>query len=137
MYDERSAGAIIYYLRRRQPRYLILQYPQGHWDFPRGHIEQGEAEIDTAKREIREETGLDALHFDTSFRVPYSWKYRRSGRLSHKQAVYFVARAEKHTISLSPEHRDYRWLGYEQARQQLTFPKVRIILDKAHAHITP
>ncbi len=135
MFDEQSAGAVIYYIRERWPRYLILQYPQGHWDFPRGHIEQGEGEVAAAKREIREETGLAELDFDDTFRVPYSWKYRRLGKLSHKQAVYFIARAKSDSISLSDEHRDYCWLEYEQARQRLTFPNVRLILDKAHQHI--
>ena len=23
---------------------LLLQYPQGHWSFPKGHVEEGETE---------------------------------------------------------------------------------------------
>ena len=38
---------------------LLLQYPQGHWDFPKGHVEQGDVDYkSTAARELAEETGI-------------------------------------------------------------------------------
>ncbi|GIR00514.1 MAG: hypothetical protein CM15mP9_2170 [Methanobacteriota archaeon] len=45
---------------------LLLQYPQGHWDFPKGHVEEGDADKRaTAARELKEETGIsDAVFID-------------------------------------------------------------------------
>jgi 8-oxo-dGTP pyrophosphatase MutT (NUDIX family) len=45
---------------------LLLQYPQGHWDLPKGHVESSDSDKQaTARRELKEETGIVPLiHFD-------------------------------------------------------------------------
>ena len=65
---EKSAGAIIFRKEENRAYYLLLHYPAGHWDFPKGNIENGEKEIDTAKREIYEETGIQDVEFIFGFR---------------------------------------------------------------------
>ena len=41
---------------------LLLQYPQGHWSFPKGHIEESDKDhFSTAKRELLEETGISEV----------------------------------------------------------------------------
>ena len=43
---------------------LLLQYPQGHWDFPKGHVEDTDTDKkSTAARELREETGISEISF--------------------------------------------------------------------------
>ena len=38
---------------------LLLQYPQGHWSFPKGHVEDSDSDhFSTAPRELLEETGI-------------------------------------------------------------------------------
>src|SRR3977135_1617321 len=44
------------------PRLLLLRAYK-NWDFPKGMIEPGETELDAAKRETAEETGLTDLDF--------------------------------------------------------------------------
>src|SRR3977135_2363047 len=81
------------------PRLLLLRAYK-NWDFPKGMIEPGESELDAAKRETLEETGLADLEFpfgdahqDT---LPYA---------GGKVARYFLAETEKSDIELpvSPE----------------------------------
>ena len=57
MLNETSAGAVIF-RRDNEIKYLILHYKfkGDYWDFPRGNIEKGETEEQTAVREIKEET---------------------------------------------------------------------------------
>jgi len=78
---EKSAGAIIF---RREPfdtaqgkkykiYFLLLHYPSlnrkgGHWEFPKGHIEEGENEEETMRREIQEETGIKDLEMVLGFK---------------------------------------------------------------------
>ena len=64
MPKEKSAGAIIYRMENGVAQYLLLHYTpsskgkRGQWGFAKGHVEAGETEIQTAKREIAEETGI-------------------------------------------------------------------------------
>ena len=71
---EKSTGAIIYRMENGIPLYLLLHYTpsnegkRGQWGFAKGHVEVGETEIETAKREIFEETGIQDLKFIPGFK---------------------------------------------------------------------
>ncbi len=57
---EKSCGGIIFYKTRQNVKILLVKNNNGrYWSFPKGHIEDGETEQETAIREIKEETGLD------------------------------------------------------------------------------
>ena len=138
MPHERSAGAVIYHQERNQIKFLLLQYMQKHWDFPRGHVEPGEGEEQTARREIEEETGLNNLEILPGFREKISWFYRKKGepKPSYKEAVYFLARTSTTSINLSPEHTAFKWLDFADAKKQATFINARQVLDKANKFLT-
>ena len=58
-----AAGGIVYRQNKSsgEPEFLILQHRYGkYWSFPKGRMEKGETFLDTAKREIHEETGISA-----------------------------------------------------------------------------
>ena len=131
---ERSAGAVVFTVNS-EPLYLILQYGSGHWDFPRGNIEEMEKEIDAAKREILEETGLKDLEFIFGFREKVKFFYRRKGKNIRKEVIYYLAKANSREVKLSYEHKDYKWLPFEEALKVLTFETSREILRKAHKYI--
>ena len=70
---EKSCGALVY--RKKQDKYELLLIKHrygGHWSFPKGHVEQGENELQTALREIKEETGLDLLTVNDILPLSYS-----------------------------------------------------------------
>ena len=73
MIREKSAGAVVYFPDGENIYILIEKMKQGHYSFPKGHMEGVETEAETAIREIREETGLEVV-LDTGFRktVEYS-----------------------------------------------------------------
>ena len=61
---EKSAGAIIFRTENGIKYYLLLHYApsepgkRGQWGFAKGHVEEGETEEETARREVAEETGI-------------------------------------------------------------------------------
>jgi len=135
MIKEKSAGAVIFRQEGQKVKYLLLHYESGHWDFPRGHIERGETEEETALREIREETGIKKLDFLPGFRLAHSWFYRKrfdtKTVLSHKTAILFLAETKTHQVKISSEHIGYQWLSFDKALKQLTFDNSKKILEKA------
>lgn len=131
MMDEISAGVLVY--RGDDPKkYLLLHYPSGHWDFPKGHIEEGENARDTALRELREETGIkeDEVEFHEDFREEIEYFYKKRNELSHKKVIYFLGRSEKKDVIISEEHQGFIWLPFEEAKEKVTFRNARNLLEK-------
>ena len=60
---EKSCGAII--VRKNDDTFetLLIKMVKGHWSFPKGHVENDETEVETALREIKEETNLDIREY--------------------------------------------------------------------------
>jgi 8-oxo-dGTP pyrophosphatase MutT (NUDIX family) len=126
-----AAGAVVFRRTAGGVRLLVLRAYK-NWDFPKGMVEAGESELDAARRECAEETGLTELDFpfgeahrDT---VPYA---------GGKVARYFLAetQAEAITLPLSPElgrpeHHEWRWVSFDEAEELLP-PRLAPVLDWA------
>jgi len=144
--QEFSAGAVIFHRAENKIKYLLLRYFQestgtpGYWGFVKGHIEPNEDIKLTVTRETEEETGLRDLSFVGDFRIRDEYFFKRRNTKNyfetvHKEAIYFLVESKTNAITLSPEHCDYKWLEYQQAREQLTHESMRKILDKADSRL--
>jgi len=129
MRRERSAGAVVF--NPKINKYLLLHYPAGHWDFPKGHVERGEKDVDAAKREIFEETGLE-IEILFGFNEIIKYHFKEQGILIEKKVIYFLGITEKEEIRLSYEHDGYAWLSYEEALDRVTYDSSKKVLMKAH-----
>jgi bis(5'-nucleosidyl)-tetraphosphatase len=133
MMIERSAGAVIFsidYLTNVS--FLLLHHSAGHWDFAKGNIEKGENESQAARREIREETGIEVAHFLEGFEGKVQYYYRREEHLIHKEVVFFLARAYSQRVVLSNEHIEYSWCNFDNSLVKLTYKSAKDILTRAH-----
>jgi len=131
---ERSAGAVVFRKTSNCVEYLLLRYPGGYYDFPRGLIEFGETEMDAAIREIREETGLE-VRLLPGFIRSVEYFYTRSGRRIRKRVTYFLAEALSDQVVLSHEHTGYVWASYDKALTLINFDSVRKVLVDAHRYL--
>lgn len=111
-------------------KYLLLRYPHGHWDLPKGKIEQGESKQEAALRELKEETGLSATILDC-FEEQLSYFFRHKGELISKTVYFFIAEAELGKVILSDEHIGFAWLSYQEALDRLSFDNAKEILKRA------
>ena len=113
---------------------LLLQYPQGHWDLPKGHVEDIDSErLETARRELQEETGITEFEFVPKFEDRTQYTYNYKGKKRTKQVYWYIAMTEKISIKLSKEHRDYMWLDWSQAIELITHQETKRILQSAQA----
>jgi len=159
MPKEKSAGAIIF---KEKPfdkaqgkegkrEYLLLHYPGinrkgGHWEFTKGHVEQGESEEETVKREVEEETGIRDLRIIPGFKQYIKYFFKRSYGLKgearkkapwvFKLVVFHLAKTETEDIKLSKEHDNYVWLPYEEALRKITYKNSKELFKKAYNYLS-
>src|SRR5215467_11626718 len=100
MIEERSSGAVLFIETDDAKKYLLLNYPSGHWDFVKGNIEKGETLKETAIREIREETGINDVSFIDGFQEKVEYHYQRGGDLIHKEVVFFLAKTASTEVKI-------------------------------------
>lgn len=130
-----SAGVIVVRREGNMWLYLLLRAFK-YWDFPKGIVGGDEDPLEAARREVEEETGLTDLVFSWGHDYRETEPYGQS-----KVARYYVAETRQREVVLPispelgrPEHHEYRWVSYAEARRLLA-PRVQPILDWAHALI--
>ena len=131
--EERSAGALVFRETPQARVYLLLEYPAGHWDFPKGNIEEGEAPRDTMLREVREETGLKGISVIDGFEHAIEYYYNRGRDKVHKRVTFFLAKATdpSEAVTLSFEHRQFTWRTYTEASSIVSYQNSRRLLREA------
>jgi len=135
-YDEKSCGIVLFKEDNDIREYLILHYPGGHWDYAKGHIEKDEDEYETALRELKEETGIGDVKFIEGFRMPISYKYIKDGKPSNKEVIFFLGKTKSKKVSLSFEHKDFRWMPFKEALKKLTFDNAKNVLKAVEKFIS-
>ena len=142
---EHSAGAVIFRRERKEGKtfYLLLRYPvsvrstkKEYWGFPKGHVEKGENLEKTARREIKEETGLEGVKFVRGFKEGEKYFFTRKGKKIYKTVIFLLAEARTKNVTISSEHLDYKWLPYKEASAKLTFKNAKEILKKANGFLS-
>ena len=121
---EKSCGCVVFDNRK----VLMIQHNEGHWDFPKGHVESGETEVQTAIREVKEETNID-VNVKPKYR--YTTEYSpKEGVL--KEVVYFIATKESDECKpQETEVQKVEWVGIDEAVDRVTFDVTRNVLKKA------
>ncbi|MDP2643239.1 MAG: NUDIX domain-containing protein [Candidatus Peregrinibacteria bacterium] len=131
-FDEKSCGLVVFRKENNENLFLVLKYPGGHFDFPKGHIEDRDSsERATALRELEEETGITSVKFIDTYREEISYNYNRKNTPSNKQVIFFLAETEEKDVKISHEHTNYYWLPYDIAFEKLTFDNAKNLLKKA------
>lgn len=114
-----SSGAVVY--KGEQGKFLVLimhRRATDSWHLPKGTQEPGEDLAATARREVREETGLEISL------GPYIGKLHseihRNGQVIPKETHYFLARPiGGDLVDHDREHDTVAFIAYDQAQQHL------------------
>lgn len=106
----------------------------GHWAFPKGHIDAGESKEGAARRELYEETGILTCKIDMDYMFIERYSFQKDDVRFDKDVTYFVGCVgDKPAVApidaFRGEISEARWLSYEEAKELLTFPESKNILD--------
>lgn len=130
-----SAGVVL--VRRAEDGWrVLLLRAYDYWDCPKGVVEAGEDPLTTAKREVREETGIGDLEFRWGEEFIETPPYSKQ-----KVARYYLAATASEAVELpvnpeigAPEHHEYRWLKIADARERVV-PRIAAVLAWAQQRL--
>lgn len=127
---EKSCGAVVFTEIDGTRQYLLIRNHKGIYGFPKGHVEAGETETETALREIREETDLHVTILE-GFRYVERYPVVKKPD-TMKDVVYFVAKY----LDQEPHYQESELTGaelhpYEEALELLSWEERRKILKLA------
>lgn len=135
MITENASGAAVYRIQDGQIQYLLLKSATSDfWGFPKGHVEGQETDLETAHREIREETSLDVT-VNPAFHVTIEYDMKNG---HHKHVVLYTAKVasdvtiQRQVVEIS----DAAWLPYAKAKTTLSYANLQAALDQIDAYLT-
>lgn len=124
---EKSCGCII--IDDNNKVLLICGNKSNFWGFPKGHMEEGETEIETALREVKEEVGLD-VKIDEEKR--YTLNYLIEDKKVDKTTILYLAKPlSSNVIKQDAEVSDTKWCTFDETLELLSFPDWKEVFKKA------
>jgi 8-oxo-dGTP diphosphatase len=130
---EKSAGGVIY-REERGRLYVALIATKGgeRWGLPKGLVEKGEKALETAVREVAEETGLRGEPVDRLGYVEYWYRHPEDKELYHKFVDFYLLCHMSGDISGHDGEVDkVQWLPIEEAIERASYKSEKEILKKA------
>ena len=124
--QEKSCGAVVYNPKKHS--FLIIKMLNGNWGFPKGHTEDQETDIQTAIREVTEETGINIEILD-GFKK--SIKYIPFPEVL-KEVIFFIGITEEEKVTIDKDEiEDYMWCSYEEALKMITYKPQRDVMESS------
>lgn len=121
MKKDKSCGCIVFNNRK----ILLVKHKKGHIGFPKGHPEGNETNVDTAIREVKEETNIDVeIISNKTYKETYC---PEEGVI--KDVIYFLAR--KVSGKDKPQEEEVAqimWIDVEKAIDEITFEESKQVL---------
>ena len=130
---ERSCGAVVFRKENGIFKYLLIRNRRSaHWGFPKGHVEPGETDEETAIREVAEETGLNIKILPGFVKKS---DYTIQGKIEKSVSIFLAMTSEtKYTLQVE-EIEECGWFEYEKAMSTLNYENDKTILIDAKKHL--
>ncbi len=119
--------------------FCVILHKAGHWAFPKGHLIGNETPLDTAKRELYEETGIDKCSISENISFEERYDFEEDNQIIEKTVIYFLGFVGKPEINTPEKFKseilDTKWLTYNEALKLLTHRKTKDILRKVKDYL--
>ncbi len=115
---------------------LLIQHRKGlYWSFPKGHAEGREEPLQTATRELYEETGLLVKTLLSEEVFTENYQFMSNNSLISKQVTYYLALVEGGLSLQTEEISDAKWVLFSEAPSFISFPESQAVCSKAYSFI--
>lgn len=125
---ETSCGAVVFKMEDGIRKFLLIRNKRSaHWGFPKGHVEPGETEEETAIREVFEETGL---HIEILPGFVKKSDYTIQGKIEKSVSIFLASTEESDYTLQEEEIKEGGWFDFEQALATLNYDNDKMILHE-------
>lgn len=129
---ERSYGIIPVHEENSELFFLLVREKAGHWGIPKGRPNERENELETARREFLEETGIIDLQIIEGPSFLERYHFEREGVTVEKTVKYFIARVPSMKVNFNPDEiAGYGWFNYGDALNMATYEEIKRIISEA------
>ena len=119
MEKEISCGAVVI---NEKKEILLVKTVKGYYGFPKGHMEKGETKLETAIREVKEETNIDIEIVDSK---EFLLSYEMDNGV-FKDVVLFLAKpVTKEVKRQEKEISDIKWVYIDRVNSCFDFDDIR------------
>ena len=134
-----SAGGVAFRKKGRRIEVALISVgDENRWQLPKGIVDKGEATEAAARREVREEAGIDAEMIDRIDRVEY-WYFSKEQNQRvryHKFVYFFLLRYKSGDVKdHDNEVNEARWFDIDEAIAALAFNSEKKVMEKVKALI--
>jgi len=109
---------------------LLIQMHAGHWSFPKGHPEPGESLLETAQRELFEETHLTISNLLVEKPFEENYFFTKNSTLIKKKVFYFLAEVSGKVQIQKEEIKDVKWVPLSEVTEALTFNEDKVLFKE-------
>ncbi|MBS1515024.1 MAG: NUDIX domain-containing protein [Bacteroidetes bacterium] len=132
--NDKSIGVIVFIYKDNEILFLLVKHAGGHWAFPKGHPDKHETEIQTARRELREETGINNVEL-ISDKILLEDRYKftgNKGELIHKTVYYYIGEVENGEVVVDgQEISEHKWCTLEESFEYLIHSETLKLINNA------
>ena len=133
MIEETSCGGLVIYRGKILVLYKRYKNKYEGWVLPKGTVEMGETHEETAIREVKEESGADAVI--RRYLGATHYNFSTSREMVNKEVLWYLMSSESYYSKPQREEyfEDSGYYKYNEAFHLLRFPNEKQILEKAYA----
>ena len=120
----KTIGIILFHKKNKDIFFLLMHHQSAYWNFPKGRKEDRDGgEIDTAYREVEEETGItrEQIRIFEGFRESYIYTFQDpfDKKIVTKNAIFFLGETVTEDVQISHEHQGYGWFTFKEELKKL------------------
>lgn len=134
---EPTAGGIVFRRDKKgEIELLLIQDAKNRWTIPKGHIEEGESAVATARREIGEEAGLHDIDM-LGWLGKIHFRYRRIDRLVLMTTQIYLVRVRTSGDEIKKEDwmNDIKWFPFVEALDLIEYEDIGKLMLLARKRI--